>query len=321
MDHNRKNTDGDRVIINDTSGYHIDEIDTLGWELTLCNSLEPADSPIRPILERNGTFGALLFDFLSTHIPMEKIQSILEVGGGYGYIMRDFLEKLPGARPSMMDISPFLLSKQKQTLSGRDVAFYGQDFLTASPELLQTHDLVILNENIGDFPTACGLTNAMLDEKAGDGAAEEIRRLIGKYGLVVPSGSAFNFNLGAVRAVELLCSSGVRYVYLSEHSCEAAAPEKWKRVLDIVPSDNPERIALRGHDEYTIRFSNLEAVAAHYGYHTVRGNYTDILPVKFDDRINFILMSKTEKDEHEIIRLFIGDLYKYEYLVLLRDGL
>jgi len=318
----KKNTGGKLALncveINDTSSYHIHDLNTLGWELTLCNSLEPENSPIRALLEKNTSFGNLLFDFLSRHLPLEEAKSVLEVGGGYGYIMRDFLARLRGVRASMIDISPFLLSKQRETLNSHNVTFCEYDFLAASPDFLKGHDVAILNENIGDFPTACGLTRDVLNENCRDSQAAEIRGYFNKYELAVPSGESFNFNLGAVRAVELLCSSGVPYIYLSEHSCEAAAPEKWRCALGIEPTDNPERIALKGHDEYTIRFSHLEAVAAHYGYRTVRGNYTDMLPVRFDERIHFILMSKTEKDEHEIIRLFIGDLFKYEYLLLIR---
>ena len=74
-----------------------------------------------------------------------------------------------------------------------------------------------------------------------------------------------------------------------------------------------------GHDEYTIRFSDLVRVAEQFGYRVVRGQYKDFITYEYTDAINFILTSGSQKDEHEIIRQFIEDLYKYEYLVLIRD--
>jgi hypothetical protein len=32
--------------VNDTTGYHIYELESLGWELTVCNALEPAQYKI-----------------------------------------------------------------------------------------------------------------------------------------------------------------------------------------------------------------------------------------------------------------------------------
>ena len=306
------------VLINNTAGFHIYEMDTLGWELTVCNTLEPETSPARQILSRRGSFGCMLYDFLSELVPLHNVSSVLEVGGGYGFLMRDFLDKNPGLSASMLDISPFLLQKQKDLLEHRGAFFFEQDFLAADTNFLKQYDLVLLNENIADFPTACTLTADMLEGNGCDGDLSEIRRLVRAYGLSF-QGEVFNFNFGAVKAVELLCSAGVPYVYLSEHSCETEGPERYRESLGITPTGNPERIALKGHDEYTIRFSHLEAVARHFNYRVFRGNYTDIFPVVFDEKVNFILTSKTEKDEHEIIRLFISDLYKYEYLVLVKD--
>jgi hypothetical protein len=304
--------------INDTTLFHRHEMDTLGWELTVCNTLEPEHSPARQVLARQKSFGELLYDFLAEKLPMSGVRTILEVGGGYGYIMRDFLRRRPDMDATMLDLSPYLLDIQKKTLGEHRVRFIEKDFLAATPDFLSGFDMAVLNENIGDFPTACGVTPGMLAGHGQSYHTGEIRRFIDQYGLDVPDGE-FNFNLGALRAVELLCSAGVPYIYLSEHSCETDAPEPYRQALGITPGINPERIALKGHDEYTIRFSHVEALARGRGYDVIRGNYTHIVPLAWDSRIHFILTAKTEKDEHEIIRLFIGDLYKYEYLVLIRN--
>jgi hypothetical protein len=307
--------------LNDTTSYHLHEMETLGWELTVCNTLEPAGGPCRGILKKNRTFGNLLYDHLSGILPMDNVKKIIEVGGGYGYLMRDFLSRNHRLRAVMLDISGFLLQKQRETLKDSDVAFIKKDFFDCGEGFLSGFDLALFNENIGDFPTLCGIEEKDLCDtpKCGEGPAAELNRLIKTYSLPVTGGKPWNFNLGAVGAVEKLCTAGVRYVYMSEHSCEAAAPEPFSKYLDIRPAGDPERIRLRWHDEYTIKFSHLEKVARAFHYSTMRGRFADFIEIKLDERINFILSSNTQKDEHEIIRLFIDDLFKYEYLILKKD--
>ena len=72
----------------------------------------------------------------------------------------------------------------------------------------------------------------------------------------------FNVNIGAIEAVGKLCNAGIPYIYVGEHSCEASVPEGLRSVIRIESTGNPERISLAGHDEYTIKFSYLEKVAA-----------------------------------------------------------
>ena len=50
----------------------------------------------------------------------------------------------------------------------------------------------------------------------------------------------------------------------------------------------------------------------------VRGQYADFIEFDMTDRLNFILTSHSQKDEHEMIRQFIEDCFKYEYLLLIR---
>ncbi len=92
-----------------TRDYHLKDLQTLGWELTVCNSLHPENSPCRGILRRSASYGKLLHDFLDRIRPMKEVGRILEVGGGYGWLMRDFLSLQPELRAVMLDLSPFLL--------------------------------------------------------------------------------------------------------------------------------------------------------------------------------------------------------------------
>lgn len=306
--------------INDTTSYHRDKMKTLGWELTVCNALEEPSSPCRAIVRGSDSFGSILFRYLSSIIPFDAVSSIIEIGGGHGYLMRDFLLERSFPKATMMDLSPVLLGKQKQTLKGYSVEFFEEDFFTADREFLGTFDLLIMNEVAGDFPTLCGISPDIMslpDDRL-DAPLLRTRNMLRTYSLPVP-GTIFNLNIGAIEAVERVCSAGVRFMYMSEHSCEARVPEALKNKLYVSGSGNPERIQLMGHDEYTVRFSDLEKAAGQFGYRVVRGQYSDFITYEHTDRINFILTSGSSKDEHEIIRQFIEDLYTYEYLVLMRD--
>jgi SAM-dependent methyltransferase len=305
--------------LNSTEEYHRGPLDTLGWELTVCNSLQDAKSPCRRVLKHSSTFGEALYRHLSRFFPLGDITRVIEIGGGYGNLMADFTRLNPRLRPFMLDLSPVLLSRQIKALAGTGAEFLEADFFSMEPGFFSPFELAVLNENCGDFPALCDVPAGVFDaprESLGAVVAELVA-YYDRYAFERPAGEAFNFNLGAVRALETLCDGGVPRIYLSEHSCEAAAPAELAEVLDIVPSMNPEPIALKGHVEYTVRFSHLEKVALRHGYSAKRGSFADFLEVDFTPEINFILRSRSSKnDEHEIIRQFIGDLYKYEYLVL-----
>ena len=70
-----------------------------------------------------------------------------------GYLMRDLLVLNPQLRAKMIDISPYLLAKQKKTLQSFDVDFELADILDVPSKALSGFDLAIMNENLGDLPT------------------------------------------------------------------------------------------------------------------------------------------------------------------------
>lgn len=305
--------------INDTSDYHINLMETLGWEQTVCNTLECENSPCRRFLENNTTYGNLLQSYFSTLFNLSEVKKVLEVGGGYGYLMRDLLLKNSGMRAVMADISPFLLKKQRETLSGFNVEFIRGDFFALSPDYLSDFDLVIMNEMIGDLPAVCNINADNGGEKIIDLYYKEANEIINKYDLETPESGNFNLNTGALRAVELLCGAKVKYIFLSEHSCEADSPVKY-RCSNLKTIDGfPERIKLKGHDEFSIKFSHLESIAGSYNYQTVRNSYIDFIALKESPELNFILAGSSDKDAHEAVRHFVDDLYIYESLVLVRQ--
>ena len=306
--------------LNDTSSYHKNNLETLGWELTICNSLEDEDSPCRGILKNNSTFGNLLFDHIKKLSSFKSALNVIEIGGGYGFLMRDFLSREPSMKATMLDISKVLLDKQIEIIDSTSAVFMESDFFKMDNKSFIQFDMAILNEIIGDFPTLCNLESNMLSlpvDKT-ETRLKMAKRIINTYSIPVSTNSKFNFNIGALEAVEKLCSAGIKSIYISEHSCEAQVPDNYRNLIKISSTGNPERIQLKGHNEYTIKFSFLEHVAKKLGYKTIRGQYKDFIEIEFDDRINFILTSNSTKDEHEIIRHFIEDLYKYEYLLLLK---
>jgi len=306
--------------INDTSTYHREYLETLGWELTVCNALEDEKSPCRSILARKTTYGNLLYDHLCSIIRLESVSAILEIGGGYGYVMRDFLKKMAPIKAAMLDLSPVMLAKQQETLKDFTVEFIHQDFLTSASSFHKQYDLILFNEILGDFPTLCHVNPRDLtpSDDPIDPLMVKVKNIFASYNLPIPA-EIFNFNLGAIIALEKLCASRVKFIYISEHSSEAAVRDEMRNKIRISSPGNPEQIRLMGHDEYSVRFSHLVAVAEKFGYRVVRGQYKNFITIEHSGRVNFILTSHSSKDEHEMIRQFIEDLYKYEYIVLIKN--
>lgn len=309
-----------KYFINSTADYHQNDLNTLGWELTVCNALEPPDSPCRRLLTSPDSFGNNLYKFLKKILPFDDIQSVLEIGGGMGYLMRDFLIQNPRLRPKMIDISPFLLGKQKESLQSFNVDFELADILTVPVHALSGFDLVMMNENLGDLPTL--VAGGETSNDAGQNITAVMHKLKyfnKKYHLSWGLDENEHINIGALETVEKLCLAGIKYIYLSEHSCEAMVPEEMKSFLSFQSAGIPEMISLKGHKEFTIKFSCLQKIAEMLNYSTLRGPFADFLPLDLNDKVQTALRLTTPfNDEQEIIRHFVYDLYKYEYLILIK---
>ena len=305
--------------LNETNNYHIKDLNSLGWEMTVCNALYPETSPCRKALKSNKSFGVLLYHFLEEIFPFNNIHNILEVGGGLGNLMHDFLSLNPHLKVTMLDISPRLLAKQKALLQGFAVDFREMDILQIDVTALSPFDLVIMNENLGDLPA---LVVDPTDSQPSTDDLSSFHRaeyFIKKYQL--PVSQSENINIGALEIMEKLCIAGIKYIYLSEHSCEAVVPDYLKPYLHFTALGNPEKIALKGHDEYTIKFSCLQRVAETFNYKSERGSFADFLKLDFNDKVRSALqLPVPQTDEQEILQQFVYDLYKYEYLVLIKGG-
>ncbi len=306
-------------FLNRTDGYHIHTLRSLGWELTVCNALYPENSPCRRALKSNTSFGEHLFNFIGRFIPLTDLKNILEVGGGLGYLMRDFLVLAPHLQATMLDISPFLLQKQKETLTGFPVHFREVDFLKMAMSELRSFDFAILNEILGDFPTLVFQQN--IPEQNDPDTIRFLNRVADyekEYSLKFTPDE--NINIGALEVVEKLCLAAVPYIYLSEHSCEASGNHPSIPHLHFTAPGTPERIVLQGHTEFTIKFSHLQTIARAFHYKVFRGQYIDILSIDFNDKAQAALRSSTPlSDKQEILQHFIYDLYRYEYMIMTHD--
>ena len=272
------------------------------------------------ILASPYSFGEHLYSFLKEIIPVDNIRTILEIGGGMGYLMRDFLTLNPLLRAKMIDISPYLLAKQKETLQPFEVDFELADILAVPSKALSGFDLAILNENLGDLPTL--VTKQEKKNNSDQNIAclgERLEYFNKKYDLPLGLNENENINIGAIEIVEKLCIAGIKYIYLSEHSCEAVVPEPMKPYVSLQSSGIPEMISLKGHNEFTVKFSYLQKIAEMLHYKTRRGAFADFLPLNLNDKVRTALRLITPfNDEQEIIRQFVYDLYKYEYLILIK---
>jgi hypothetical protein len=89
--------------------------------------------------------------------------------------------------------------------------------------------------------------------------------------------------------------------------------------VSLQSSGIPEMISLKGHKEFTVKFSYLQKIAKMLNYKTRRGAFADFLHLNFNDKVKTALRLETPfNDEQEIIRQFVYDLYKYEYLILIK---
>jgi hypothetical protein len=293
-------------FLNTTDNYHINDLNSLDWELTVGNALYPKTSPCRNALQIKSSLGIQLYRFLEGLIPLNKVHNILEIGGGLGYLMRDFISLNPQLKATMLDISPYLLKKQN-------------DILQIEINAVAPFELVIMNENLGDLPTLVAHTEENIGQAEELACYPEKATYFSKrYNL--PFRKEENINIGAMEALEKLCHAGIKYIYLSEHSCEAFLPMHLKPYINFESAGIPEKITLKGHNEYTIKFSYLQKIAEIYDYKVTCGPIADFLPLEFNGKVMTALRLSTPfTAQQEIIRQFVYDLYKYEYMLMIKN--
>jgi hypothetical protein len=151
------------------------------------------------------------------------------------------------------------------------------------------------------------------------GRAAELVRTYGLADDVTLAPETFAFNVGAVEYLEALAPRA-RAVFLTEHGSDTVVPERYRELVELPPSDGfPRRIALKGHDEYSIRFSQLARVARRLGYRVERFHLMDLLGLRTDPGArSLVRVPNTQSEAAEVFREFYHHVAEYQGLLLTR---
>ncbi len=283
--------------VNRTESFYRSDHPSLFWELTVCQSLARADTPFQAALERPAPYGVLVARYLARATGRRRWGRVVEVGGGYGSLMSGFLEEAEVEGVVMVDLSPRFLQEQRRALRGVERAVFVEADATAFFRALPDRvDLVIANENLGDFPTVRGLepgaVRAAVAGRAADPLTLEVAERVRRYGLdLCGAPDPFAFNLGAVAFLEALAGKA-RVVFLAEHSADPVLPDRYRFLPQPAGHGFPRRIALKDHDEYTVRFDHLETVARHLGFAVHRFHLAELLGLRADEGIRSVVRSR-----------------------------
>ena len=312
--------------------------------MTICQSLGDGDGTFAKALTKPAAYGTLVGEFLlETTSLTPDCGNIIEIGGGYGTLMAALLDLLQPQQIRMVDISPTLLEKQRERLQKFPISFHCSDIFTWLPDLQQLPvDLLILNEIIGDFPTITGLSLKNLADAiklyhqlpesnqsaalrtpaflSNDELLGEAARLITTYNLDIKNlPDNFNLNYGALLFIERLAQTRVSRTFITEHGCDTSLPYPFSLFPTIQPTAdrNPRQIKLKDHDEYNIRFDHLQQVAKLLNFKVTRFHLMDLIKVRFDDEINYLLTSqKPVNEEQEIFLEFYEHVAEYQGILL-----
>ena len=330
------------TVLNRTESFYCADHPSLLWEMTICQSLAKAGSAYAKALIQPASYGSLVGKYLreTTNLPAQP-ESIIEVGGGYGSLMAGLLTVVQPKKLTMVDISNFLLKQQQQTLKDSPAEFICQDIFSFLPTVRQPVDLLIANEIIADFPTATEIEQKLLrprleraesfsptpTEKLNNLDADEllgeVARLIATYRLdITDLPDLFNLNLGALLFIEQLAKTDIQRIFITEHGADTELPYPFSiqlRTYDRLDK-NPRQVKLKDHDEYTIRFDHLEATARKLGFKVRRFHLMDLLQVRFDDEINYLLTTgRTTSEEQEILLEFYEHVAEYQGILLIAN--
>lgn len=323
------------ATLNRTNAFYEADDPSLLWELTVCQSIGMGSGGYARALREPAAYGVLLARRLRQLGLPATPGYVIEIGGGWGTLMRGFLSEIRPRRLTMVDLSAALLARQQEALSAAavDATFIQADALDFLADLTEPADLVIANEIIGDLPTLTGISASQLAPhiaRAGsvndneDPLLAEAARLITAYDLdTTDLPDPFNLNLGALQLIEALAATPVRRAFISEHGADTELPYPFAAVQRQYhrADKNPRRIPLKDHDEYTIRFDHLEAAARRLGFAVTREHMMDMLDVRFDDEINYLLSGgRPRADAQEMLLEFLEHVAEYQVLYLQRPA-
>lgn len=309
-------------MLNETKDFYQGSAPSLFWEMTVCQTLSDPLAAAMTALVEPMPYGAMLARFLAAKTGAQGTGKVLEIGGGYGTLMKAFAAKANPREIVMADISPKFLEIQKKSLEGlENVTFVlsgAHEFLSSARDCF---DLVIANENMGDMDTLTGLARDALLKTVSKGppfGSDETgraARLLHLYGLPLPGEGEVTINAGALELVEGL-KGKARAVFLSEHSANAKARPPYEFLVPLADG-KPRAIKLAGHTEYTIDFDHVERTARLSGFNVERLSMPEFLGVRTDEGVRFMAAAQcTGLGNAEEIHEFLNHVKEYECLFL-----
>lgn len=315
---------------NDTRGYHRSDRASLGWEQTISECLRDPASAYMEALEVRRAYGDVVGDLLESRGMIRDGFRLLEVGGGHGTLARRILTRFPGVTMTMADISPVFSARQRESLAefgGRATVIEADvfDYLARSDHF----DLIISNENMGDFPALVDIPTKLLAYAGGPAGASgktdsrqeaylaEARDFIRTLGIdPAEAPQTVNLNTGAVRFVRAALQKADR-LFAVEHSSDWSLPESMIGIVrDSRPDFWPKKIILFSHIEITVCFDHLKRALGAEGVSWESGRMMDLLSVRHDPEIRYIMTSGSiQTPSHEIIGEFIDHVKEYQWLL------
>ncbi len=242
---------------------------------------------------RGKTFGAMLALRVKEEGLWDGTGSVLEIGGGTGYLAREFLAETSRSIESysILDISPNLHQSQLAELSDfdqfelikADALIF--DFSSLSPSF------ILSNEVIADFSVGRVGLSAQFSEKELEREDRDAQQMVERYGLEVLERGQL-LNLGAISLIERLAplvQAGAT-AWISEYGGEF---------------EPPRRVSLDGHAEHSIQFSHLLRVSEALGLKVELFKMSDfldfdmekmVLDVPSFEVLNFWIRSKLDRE-------------------------
>jgi hypothetical protein len=297
---------------NSTRAYYRRGPVDLLTEFTVCESLASRESPYMTVLENPAAYGERIGEKLIECGVMREGCRLCEAGGGYGNLMKGLLDSFGSLvrHVIMIDLSLHLLHMQRRRMGDRasQMLYVNGDIVDLLPSVSGV-DMIILNEMIGDLDTLTAVDARSLPSP--------VSSLVNRYGFEIPAEGSFNFNMGAILLVEEICRRHLT-AFIVEHASDYLIPAEMPYLARGLDENHfPREIRLKGHSEYTIRFSHLIDVATCWGREVKTGSLLDLVGIRKNSAMRFVFLTGAcATEEQQIIYEFLDHAREYRWLII-----